>query len=340
MQKYNIDYIRNYLRDRQCELITNEYKNTTTKLVVKCQCGNIFYRNFNNLRKSTNCITCARKNAIDTNMKLYGVGNVFASDLIKSKIKKTNLEKYGKEIIGKYTYNEVKTIYESVGCKLISNEYKNAHEILEFICKCGNIHKSRFYHFKNGKGHNCKDCRIKQYEDTNLKLYNVKNPSQSQVVKDKKIQTSLKNYGTEHPSQNSEYMSRINKNNKLFKEFIFPSGNIIKVQGYENIALQVLCNNYVEDDIITSRKFVPKIKYYYKNKNRIYFPDIYLKSENKIIEVKSSRTFNIKRIQNTIKALATRQHGFDFEFWIYYDVRKDDTPNIYHNKHYLKLYKL
>jgi hypothetical protein len=56
--------------------------------------------------------------------------------------------------------------------------------------------------------------------------------------------------------------------------------------------------------------------------------------------VKSDRTFNIQRIQNLIKALSVRRAGFDFEFWIFYKVLKDDTPNYKYNKCILKLCKI
>jgi hypothetical protein len=100
-----------------------------------------------------------------------------------------------------------------------------------------------------------------------------------------------------------------------------PSGNNIRIQGYEHIALDELVKKYQELDIITERKKVPIIKYTFKNKQLRYYPDIYIVSENKIIEVKSTWTYNINLIKNIHKALAVRKLGYDFEFWIY-DQRK------------------
>ena len=48
-----------------------------------------------------------------------------------------------------------------------------------------------------------------------------------------------------------------------------------------------------------------------------YYPDIWIKSINKIIEVKSSYTYKCNLIKNINKALITRKLKFYFEFWIY-----------------------
>jgi hypothetical protein len=58
-------------------------------------------------------------------------------------------------------------------------------------------------------------------------------------------------------------------------------------------------------------------KYIIHNKTHIYYPDIYIPSQNKVIEIKSQYTYKNNLIKNTIKALYTRLLGYDFEFWIY-----------------------
>jgi hypothetical protein len=77
------------------------------------------------------------------------------------------------------------------------------------------------------------------------------------------------------------------KNQFEFKKYTRPSGKVINYQGYENIGLNELVQIYNEDDIINDRYQVPIINYTNKNKEHKYYPDIYIKSENKIIEIKS-----------------------------------------------------
>jgi hypothetical protein len=105
-----------------------------------------------------------------------------------------------------------------------------------------------------------------------------------------------------------------------YKDYILPSSKVIRIQGYENMCLDELLIEYKEDDILTDKKDMPVIKYILKGKSHTYYPDIWVKSENKIIEVKSLYTYNNHLIRNLIKSLATRKLGFEFEFWIY-------TPN-------------
>lgn len=62
-------------------------------------------------------------------------------------------------------------------------------------------------------------------------------------------------------------------------------------------------------------------------------------SENKIIEVKSDRTFEVQEEMNLLKADAVRKAGYKFEFWIFNKTKKDDLPNYKYPKTYLKLFK-
>jgi len=80
---------------------------------------------------------------------------------------------------------------------------------------------------------------------------------------------------------------------------------------------------YNEDDIENDRKHIPNVKYMLKKKIHYYYPDIYIKSKNLIIEVKSDYTYNQQLIKNIIKSLAVRKAGYNFEFWIYTDKAKN-----------------
>jgi hypothetical protein len=98
-----------------------------------------------------------------------------------------------------------------------------------------------------------------------------------------------------------------------------PSGNKIKVQGYEPFALDELIKKYEETDIITERKDIPRIKYTIDEKQKYYFPDIHIKSINTIIEVKSNWTYKCKEDNIQEKANATKLAGYNYEIWIYDD---------------------
>jgi uncharacterized Zn-finger protein len=102
-----------------------------------------------------------------------------------------------------------------------------------------------------------------------------------------------------------------------YKKYTMPSGKIINYQGYENIALDELLILFNENDIENERYIVPTIQYTKNNKEYNYYPDIFIKSKNLIIEVKSDWTYKAQLIENILKALAVRKAGYNFEFWIY-----------------------
>ena len=103
------------------------------------------------------------------------------------------------------------------------------------------------------------------------------------------------------------------------KEYILPSGNSIKIQGYENYALDELFKEgLLETDIVTGCKNVPTIWYYDKNyKKRRHFVDIYIPSQNKCIEVKSTWTAKLHDGNIQLKQQFAKDLGFDYEIWIY-----------------------
>jgi hypothetical protein len=114
------------------------------------------------------------------------------------------------------------------------------------------------------------------------------------------------------------------QNNYKYKKYIFPSGKIVNYQGYENLALDELIKIHCENDIENNRKNIPTIKYIMRNVVYNYYPDIYIKSQNLIIEVKSDYTYKTQIIRNILKSFAVKKSGFNFEFWIY-DKDKNKT---------------
>ncbi len=127
----------------------------------------------------------------------------------------------------------------------------------------------------------------------------------------------IEKYGVKYPSQNPEISERQQKGSYKLKEYKLPSGKIIKIQGYENLALDELLKYYNESDIITSRELMPELFYNQNNKTRRYFPDIYIPKENLIIEVKSEYILNLKLEEFIFKQKCTIDKGFDFQLLIF-----------------------
>ena len=174
---------------------------------------------------------------------------------------------------------------------------------------------------KYGCEHNSQNEEIKNKKKiTTMTNYGVEYPTQSETIKQKSKETSIKNYGTEHPSQNAEYSEKHSINSYKSKNYILPSGKIIKIQGFENFALDFLLKkkNINENDIVTGCKNVPTIWYNDKlGKKRRHYVDIFKINLNKCIEVKSTWTAEKKKDCIFLKQIAAKELGYEYEIWIY-----------------------
>ena len=137
-------------------------------------------------------------------------------------------------------------------------------------------------------------------------------------IQEKIKQTNIKKYGVEHLMKKPEYLEQMLKKSYKFKDFIMPSGKIIQIQGYEHIALnELIINEKInESDIITGAINVPEIEYFDENNNkRSHFPDIFIPKQNKIIEVKSTWTFQKDNV--LIRQSYGKKFGYQYEIWVY-----------------------
>jgi len=115
---------------------------------------------------------------------------------------------------------------------------------------------------------------------------------------------------------NAEIFEKVTKNSFKKKQYTLPSGTILIYQGYENIAFDELMKEMKEADFTNDVKLMPKFIYQFGGKSHRYYPDLYIPSEKKIIEVKSPYTYNKQLEQNHCKKDQVVQDGYTFEFWI------------------------
>jgi hypothetical protein len=124
----------------------------------------------------------------------------------------------------------------------------------------------------------------------------------------------------EHHNQNEDVMSKTSKNAYKLKKYIFPSNKIIEIQGYENFALdELIINEKIdESDIISGCKNVPVIWYNDETgKKHRHYVDIFIPSQNKCIEVKSTWTAEKKKDNIFLKQNAAKELGYKYEIWVY-----------------------
>jgi hypothetical protein len=242
----------------------------------------------------------AKRKSKETCLKNYGVEHPLQSDIVKEQIKKTCLEIYG-----------VKNPLQSFDVKEKIKQSNLEKYGVEYSMQSGKVREKS--------------------KQTCLEKYGVEISSQNMDVRNKAKRTNLERYGVEHVTQNAEIAERASKSAYKLKDYTYPSGKLIKCQGYEPFALNILIADHfiAEEDIVTSRKEVPEI--WYKdsdNKDHRYYVDIFIKSMNKFIEVKSTWTYkkNMEKVEltkNTVK-----EKGFLYECWVF-DSKGNVTETIY-----------
>ena len=254
-----------------------------------------------------------------------------------------------------YTKENLEKILEEGGATIIG-EYNNYIQRLRvrFRCSCGIETSKRFEMLNMYRYPYCEACSLKikaeKYKETCMEKYGVTNvsllddikgkiqdkwigkfgghPKTNKQVQEKWKATCLEKYGG-HPNQNKEVQAKSEATAFTYKEYMMPSGNIVKYQGYEDVALDELVQKYEEEDILIGRTAIPSINYYINDTKHVYFPDFMIKSENKIIEIKSEWTIQLKRGNVEEKALATIKAGYKYEIWVYNDKKVKVQTKIY-----------
>ena len=251
-----------------------------------------------------------REKSKQTCLKNFGVENPFQNEEIKEKIKKTNLEKYGVE----YSLQNEEIKEKRVATNLEKYGYENTSQNTEIQEKIKQTNLEKYgveYPQQN------KEVREK-VKSTNLKKFGCECPLQNEEIKEKRKATNVERHGVEHPLQNPEILDKATKNSYRRKTFTFPSGNAISCQGYEPFALKELSQTHQELDIITGCKNVPKLSYKDETgKDHKHFVDIFIPSENKCIEVKSTWTAKKKQDCIFLKQESAKSAGYKYEIWIY-----------------------
>jgi len=171
----------NFKENKRCEqcgkIITKQQQRNGNKKFCSREC----YLEAKKNKEKKECIikNCTEKHAAKGYcLRHYGKlrrrGNPLAPDKVICKVEynrfcccgkrlKREQDKYcSKECYDKnqaLNYEIVKQFFESKGCILLTNKYKNSRQVLEFVCSCGNTYKKTFPCFK--KSSRCRLCSNK-----------------------------------------------------------------------------------------------------------------------------------------------------------------------------------
>lgn len=337
------DIINDYVKDFNVDDIEKIYRFFNKDLnVYKCICNNdLPFESFGKGFKKSCSRSCATKlkwNSGKMNDSLEKRGETFKErwgtnstnhDKILNKRKVTSIEKYGTEhhmksndfyknhknkLLDKYGVDNVSKL-QSVKDK-ISETWKNKENLQELINERSLKHKESLIE-KYGVDNLMSIPSVKEkIVQSNLDSRGVQYNFQSKDIYEKGKAVCLQKYGFENAMQSEEIQKKCFEASTKLKDYKLPSGNIIKYQGHLNLALDILIKVYDETDIFIEFD-CPRIEYMINDSRHFYRPDVFIKSKNKIIEVKSFYTFYSDLDKNLEKMKESYRQGYDFEFWIY-----------------------
>ncbi len=323
--KYSKEFLDFCMERDGSELTKTDYSSLNLRTIIEFKCGKC---NKEDCKKTFECISKS-------------------SLCRKCSIQKTN-EEHNKTI---FIYDR-KLLLECMerDKAALEGEYENLDPevVITYTCSCGEKGcKKTFRRINTHGGAYCKDCsnknRVEKVKLTNLENYGVtcslaaeeiKEKSkvtnllrrgveyalQSKEVRDKIKATFKEKYGFENAMQNPEVAERNLKACFNLKTYKLTDGTNIKYQGYENLAFDIIFNDWElsSTDIIVERTKVPEIWWVDDdNKRRRYYTDIYIPFENLIIEVKSTWTYKIEEKITQQKLLAAKELGYNTLLWVF-----------------------
>jgi len=186
--------------------------------------------------------------------------------------------------------------------------------LIEVEClDCGNVW------FPNGnnlvQGHGCPSCGFENREKT---LVEKHGKDFKKVFRKNFEKTMMSKYGVTNALQVPEFFEKNLKTAYLLKTYRLGKRKVL-VQGFEPFALDYLLEEKgvdPEDIIVGNDPRKPKIEYVFDGKKRVYHPDIYIRSLNHIVEVKSEYTIRVATDVNIAKKRACKKAGFKFMFLV------------------------
>ena len=172
-----------------------------------------------------------------------------------------------------------------------------------------------------------------EYYNGNIKTsmaWQAKTTEEIGKIAAKRRATCLVRHGVENVLMLPTAKKNSARANSFGKELLLPSGRIIGVRGHEDVVILKLLETYSEEELmVDDRKTsytLPVFNYIDHRRHRLnYYPDIFIKKENKIIEVKSqwwwdgngAEKYTCRLINNLKKRDAVLAAGFIYEVWLF-----------------------
>ncbi len=251
---------------------------SNSNLVLKSKKSKSISSTYSKKTKEEKSIISKKREA--TNLERYGVTNNLNIPSVQEKIIKKWLSKYGVDRPSK------------------------SPKIKKILYKKAKLNSSE---------------TVRKAKLTSLKRYGTDNIMKTELGKKRVADSNIKKYGFPSHMQNPEFCKNffINHYRKFSsKDFVLPSGKIVKLLGFEPQVLTQLLNKFDESDILIGYSAYEELKCMYSisGKTHKYIPDFYIKSKNLVIEVKSEYTYGFAEPK---KRLSVEKIGALFIYAVY-----------------------
>jgi hypothetical protein len=313
-----------------CELLTHpqEYVNNKQKLKYVCTCGNTAEIVYHDFVIGKRCGLCKSQRTRETNLEKYGVENTFQAEEFKEKIRQTHLERLGVEypqqspeiraktettclerygykraFVAPEVYDKIKQIFRARYGAEYPMQCKKILEKIKLVCqeRYGAEYFVQSEEYKKmmlEKYGTEYFVQSEEYKRMMLERYGTEYFVQSEEYK----RMMLERYGAECPMQCPELFRKAAASSFKRKPYIYKDKTFMLL-GYEDRALDdLLKENDIQVIYAGECEEIPVFKYIHGDKQRVYYPDMYVPQYNKIVEVKSIYTYNKDPEKTKLKA--------------------------------------
>jgi hypothetical protein len=215
------------------------------------------------------------------------------------------------------SYQQIKNFYESHECHLLYSEEDHTGNVtticVPYVCPKGHIIKNMTKNNFNSRiNSDIGPCAICRTENRDRKTENIKTQK-----------TMLKRYGVRNPSHVAKFIEKMCKTGYTSKKYTLPSGKEIDLMGDEPYCMDILLETYEEKEILTSATSVPTIWYMNpdRRKKSRYYCDMFIPSENIMVEVKSTWTLKKDKAKNEAKFKSSVKYGYKLHLYVF-DTKK------------------
>ncbi len=302
--------VKKTFEDEGCELLSKEYTSRHIPLRYRCSCGNISKIRYADFVREKRCIKCKPIKYKETCQEKYGVDNIFQLESIKEKSRATCKEKYGFEHC--MQNKEIKKRSEDTCMKKYGVKWTfTLPEVYERIRA---THKKKYgveYPLQ------CKEIQDK-IEKVCLERYGVRRYFMYEKYLEQYYTVMMHRYGVKHACQVPEFFHKAMKSAFTRKKYTAPDGIIWYVLGYEHRCLDLLIKEegLETTEIRAGDDEIPVCDYISSDgKDHRWYPDIWIPAQGRLIEVKSTWTYNLA--PQKLKDKMDCCDEYDCETWIF-----------------------